>query len=329
VARGRTQLARLGTTGPLGAKLAALGAGVVGLALVALLAFLALFGALLGGQASGQVACSLSGGARAEVPAELVPIYESAARRYRLGERGVPVLAAINKIESGFGQNLGPSSAGAVGWMQFMPATWAAYGVDADGDGRRDAADPDDAIHAAARYLSASGAPRDWYRAVFAYNHADWYVREVLAQADAYQGACTLTLDAAPVELGRLDFHDTAGAWGGSQKFALALAGVGRRYGCVFVSEKRERKYTSSGGISDHWLGSSDAYAVDIDSATCTMGYPGGEADRTAAAIAAVLGMPEHTGSVETVRGFYRFQLLWQTDGHYNHVHIGVKRVLP
>ena len=329
MARGRTPLAQLGSTGQLGAKLAALGVGVVGLALVALLAFLAVFGALLGGQASGQVACSLSGGARAEVPGELVPIYESATRRYRLADRGVPVLAAINKIESGFGQNLGPSSAGAYGWMQFMPATWAAYGVDADGDGRRDPADPDDAIHAAARYLSASGAPRDWYRAVFAYNHADWYVREVLAQADQYQGTCKLTLDAVPVELGDLDFNDTAGSWGGSQKFAVALAGLGRRYGCVSTSEKRERKYTSSGGISDHWVGSSNAYAVDIDSPSCTMGYPGGEADRTAEAIAAVLGMPEHTGTVETVRGSYRFQLLWQTDGHYNHVHIGVKRVLP
>ena len=329
MARGRARLARLSTTGPLGAKLAALGAGVVGLALVALLAFLALFGALLGGQASGQVACSLSGSARAEVPAELVPVYESATRRYRLGERGVPVLAAINKIESGFGQNLGPSSAGAIGWMQFMPATWATYGVDADGDGRRDPADADDAIHAAGRYLHASGAPRDWYQAVFAYNHADWYVREVFAQADRYQGACTLTLDAVPVELGDLDFNDTAGAWGGSQKFALALADLGRRYGCVSTSEKRDRKYTSSGGISDHWVGSSDAYAVDIDSAGCTMSYPGGEADRTAGAIAAVLGMPQHTGTVETVQGSYRFQLLWQTDGHYNHVHVGVKRVLP
>jgi hypothetical protein len=263
------------------------------------------------------------------VPAELVPIYESAARRYRLGERGVPVLAAINKIESGFGHNLGPSSAGAYGWMQFMPATWAAYGVDADGDGTSDPADPDDAIHAAARYLSAAGAPRSWYRAIFAYNHADWYVRDVLAQADAYQGACTLTLGLAPVEIGRLDFSDTAGAWGGSEKFALALAELGRRYGCVSTSEKRERKYTSSGGISDHWRGSTDAYAVDIDSASCTLAYPGGEADRTAAAIAAVLGMPQHIGSVETVRGAYRFQLLWQTDGHYDHVHLGVKRVLP
>ena len=171
---------------------------------------------MLGGQAQGQaqVACGLTAPGRAEIPAELVPVYESATRRYRLGERGVSILAAINKIETGFGRNQGPSSAGAVGWMQFMPATWAAYGVDADGNGTRDPADPDDAIHAAARYLAASGAPRDWYRAVFAYNHADWYVQQVLAQADAYQGACTLTDDTGAVDLGELDFTDTLGCLG-------------------------------------------------------------------------------------------------------------------
>jgi Transglycosylase SLT domain len=330
VARRRRALAAgLAADGTVGAKLAALAAAVAGLGLAALLCFLALFGALLGGQAQGQVACSLSAPGRAEIPAELVPIYESATRRYGLGERGVPVLAAINRIETAFGRNQGPSSAGAVGWMQFLPSTWAAYGVDADGDGASDPADPDDAIHAAARYLSASGAPGDWYRAVFAYNHADWYVQQVLAQADAYEGGCTVTVDTSSVELGELDFGDTSGAWGGSKKFALALAGLGKRYGCVSTSEKRERQYTSSGGISDHWVGSLDAYAVDIDSSTCIMDYPGGEADRTAKAIAAALDMPSHTGVVNQVRGAYRFQLLWQVAEHYDHVHIGARQIGP
>jgi Transglycosylase SLT domain len=332
VARRRPPLAAgpaLAAGGPLGAKLAALATALFGLALFALLGFLALFGALLGGQAQGQMACSLSGPGRAEIPADLVPTYESASTRYRLGERGVPILAAINRIETGFGRNQGPSSAGAVGWMQFMPATWAAYGVDADGDGTRDPADPDDAIHAAARYLAASGAPGDWYRALFAYNHADWYVQQVLVDADAYQGACTLTVEAGSVDLGELDFTDTSGAWGGSRKFALALAALGERHGCVSTSEKRERQYTSSGGISDHWVGSLDAYAVDIDSDSCTMDYPGGEADRMARAIAAALDMPSHTGVVNAIRGAYRFQLLWQVEEHYNHVHLGVRRIGP
>jgi len=296
-------------------------------ALAGLVCFLALFGALLGGQASGQVACAVSPEGERAIPAELRPVYRQASVRYRLGTRGEWVLAGINSIESGFGENLGPSSAGAYGWMQFMPATWAAYGVDADGDGQRDPADPEDAIHAAARYLSASGAPRDWHRALFAYNHADWYVRQVLALADSYQGACTLTLDSGPVELGELDFTDTAGSWGGSRKFALALAGLGERHGCFPTSEKRERKYTASGGISDHWVGQADAYAVDINSASCTMDYPGGDADRTARAIALALDLPTRTGTVNAVRGAYRFQLIWQDDDHYDHVHLGVARI--
>jgi hypothetical protein len=67
--------------------------------------------------------------------------------------------------------------------MQFMPATWSQWGVDANGDGMRDPADPVDAIYSSARYLQASGAETDLYKAVFAYNHADWYVRSVLLRA--------------------------------------------------------------------------------------------------------------------------------------------------
>ena len=122
------------------------------------------------------------------VPAFLIPIYQRATKAYGLGPAGPSILAAINEIETGFGVNQGPSSAGAVGWMQFMPATWAAYGVDADGDGRRDPANPEDAIHAAARYLKASGMPEDPEGAIFAYNHADWYVADVLSRAACFGG---------------------------------------------------------------------------------------------------------------------------------------------
>ncbi|MEP6910001.1 MAG: lytic murein transglycosylase [Actinomycetota bacterium] len=101
---------------------------------------------------------------------------------------GIPwqVLAAINKIESNFGRNMGPSSAGAVGWMQFMPSTWLRWGMDADGDGVSDPWNPHDAIYAAARYLAAAGGRTDISRGVFAYNHAQWYVDEVLAMARLY-----------------------------------------------------------------------------------------------------------------------------------------------
>jgi hypothetical protein len=118
-----------------------------------------------------------------EIPPFLLPIYQACGTEY-----GIPweVLASINKIESGFGTNLNVSSAGAVGWMQFLPSSWEAFGVDANGDGRKDPYNPVDAICAAANYLKIAGAHDDLYQAIFAYNHADWYVQEVLLYARAY-----------------------------------------------------------------------------------------------------------------------------------------------
>ena len=96
------------------------------------------------------------------------------------------MLAAINRIETAFGTNLNVSTAGAVGWMQFLPSTWEAYGTDANGDNRKDPYNPVDAICAAARYLRAAGGAEDLRTAIFAYNHADWYVDEVLLYASQY-----------------------------------------------------------------------------------------------------------------------------------------------
>ena len=126
--------------------------------------------------------------AASAVPTQLIPIYQGASAQYGLGPQGPAILAGINAVETAFGTNLGPSSAGAEGWMQFMPSTWATYGVDANGDGVADPNDPEDAIYAAARYLSAAGMPADTYGAIYAYNHADWYVSEVLADAGCYAG---------------------------------------------------------------------------------------------------------------------------------------------
>jgi hypothetical protein len=114
------------------------------------------------------------------IPPFLLPIYQAAGIEY--GVRW-EVLAAINEIETDYGRNLNVSSAGALGWMQFMPATWKGYGVDANHDGTKDPYNPVDAIFAAARYLKAAGAAQDINRAVFAYNHADWYVESVLMRA--------------------------------------------------------------------------------------------------------------------------------------------------
>jgi murein DD-endopeptidase MepM/ murein hydrolase activator NlpD len=119
---------------------------------------------------------------------------------------GIPwqVLAAINKIESNFGRNMGPSSAGAVGWMQFMPSTWIRWGTDASSDGIADPWDPEDAVFSAARYLAAAGGRQDLARGVFAYNHADWYVRDVLELANVYGnggGVLTFNLDRMQIRL--------------------------------------------------------------------------------------------------------------------------------
>jgi hypothetical protein len=99
------------------------------------------------------------------------------------------VLAAIGQIESDHGRNVGPSSAGALGPMQFMPATWRSYGVDGDGDGKADIMDPFDAVPTAARYLCANGAGRgggSLSSAIWHYNHSQSYVNAVLSLAHAY-----------------------------------------------------------------------------------------------------------------------------------------------
>ena len=92
------------------------------------------------------------------IPPFLLPIYQACGTQY-----GVPweVLASINRIETAFGTNLNVSSAGALGWMQFIPSSWEAYGVDANNDGRKDPYNPVDAICAAANYLEAAGGQED------------------------------------------------------------------------------------------------------------------------------------------------------------------------
>ena len=113
-------------------------------------------------------------------------LYRESAEKYGFGEDWY-VLAAVGKVESNHGESMGPSSAGAMGPMQFLPSTWETAGVDGDGDGVANIMDPRDAIPAAAGYLENGGAPGDWYAALFTYNHADWYVIKVLGVAEGYR----------------------------------------------------------------------------------------------------------------------------------------------
>jgi len=120
-----------------------------------------------------------------QIPPFLLPIFQAAGTAY-----GVPwqVLAAINEVETDYGRDLSVSSAGAEGWMQFLPSEWAQYGVDANGDGFKDPYNPADAIFAAARYLRAAGGNTNIKAAVYSYNHSQAYVESVLLRAQLLGG---------------------------------------------------------------------------------------------------------------------------------------------
>jgi Transglycosylase SLT domain/Peptidase family M23 len=120
-----------------------------------------------------------------QIPPFLLPIYQAAGIEYDVPWQ---ILAAINEIETDYGRNLSVSSAGAVGWMQFLPSTWKRYAVDATGSGVADPYNPADAIFTAARYLHAAGASQNLSQAIYAYNHAWWYVQSVLLRAELIGG---------------------------------------------------------------------------------------------------------------------------------------------
>jgi Transglycosylase SLT domain len=119
------------------------------------------------------------------------PTYLALYRRAAVTCPGLPwtILAGVGTVETGNGRDVHRSIAGAEGPMQFLPSTWAIWGYDADGDGKANIQDPVDAIFSAARYLCAAGAGRGGQSlddAIYAYNHAWWYVREVIVIANQY-----------------------------------------------------------------------------------------------------------------------------------------------
>jgi murein DD-endopeptidase MepM/ murein hydrolase activator NlpD len=189
---------------------------------------------------------------------------------YRAGAAyGIPwqVLAAINKIESNFGRNMGPSSAGAVGWMQFMPDTWQRWGTDANGDGVSDPWNPDDAVFSAARYLAAAEGRTDISRAIFAYNHAQWYVDDVLELAQLFAGGGDADADVV------FDLDRIAVALDEAQ---VQVAGLSE---ALAVAEQREAELTARAGelalvaadldllLSDRLPAERDAFAADQERA--------------------------------------------------------------
>ena len=152
-----------------------------------------------GAPTGGAEQCRLVGAAGKTIPANYIRWLRKASTKYQLGPRGFSIVAAIHQVETDFGRSplagvrSGTNSAGAAGPGQFLAETWAAYGVDGDRNGDRDIYSVPDSVLATANYLHASGAPRDWHAAIFAYNHAEWYVQEVEAKAAELGGEVICT----------------------------------------------------------------------------------------------------------------------------------------
>jgi Transglycosylase SLT domain len=196
-----------------GAGVGAILLGAIGCAAVAF----ALVGALgaLGGASLGEGGADTFTGAGSgvsalavkEIPSLYLHLYKQAAQHYGVDWA---ILAGIGKVECDNGRDPAPSctqegsvnTAGAGGPMQFIASTWAQYGVDADGDGRANRWDPADAIYGAANYLRASGAPGNYSHAIYAYNHADWYVQEVKQWAERYSSPPGISESAIGAEQG-------------------------------------------------------------------------------------------------------------------------------
>lgn len=179
------------------------------------LAFLpVLFIAAAGGALSavfGGDSSTPSQAALADIPTDYLPLYIEAATACP----GLhwTVLAAIGKIESDHGRSTLPGVAPgtenpyhAAGPMQIIPSTWdgilARHQIPPGGASPPSRWNAHDAIHAASRLLCDNNASRDLRGAIFAYNHATWYVNQVLAQSAQYR---TLPAPNSPGQI-RLDW---------------------------------------------------------------------------------------------------------------------------
>ncbi len=168
-------------------------AGVVSVALLVLLWISAFGGSDDDDERDLAGAWPISDRARDDVPVDLLATYQRASANCP----GLPwpVVAAIGKVETNHNREPGTSDAGAVGPMQFLPATWREFQADGDGDGVADIEDEEDAIGGAVRLLCVNSGddPAALRAAIRVYNQSDEYVADVLEIARSYT---TATIDA-------------------------------------------------------------------------------------------------------------------------------------
>ena len=250
---------------PVGALLASKLVALLAPLLALWLILAVLFGAPAPDRGAGELRYGASAFALRDIPRSYLRLYQ------RAGESGIDwaVLAGIGKVETNHGRLHAPGVTGGVnafgccgGPMQFWiapphPNTWDSYGVDGNHDGTTDPHDPADAIPAAANYLRASGAPGDYRTAVFAYNHASWYVDEVLGYAERYRGPLRGTdAPTVPGPRATLDELGIAHAPADAPAAVARMIAAGNKIG--------NRPYLYGGGHPDFLA----AWALDCSSST-------------------------------------------------------------
>ncbi|HVM15932.1 MAG TPA: lytic murein transglycosylase [Egibacteraceae bacterium] len=268
-----------------------------------------------------------------DIPTEMVDLYQAATSVCP----GLPwaVLAAVGKVETDHARNVAVSSAGARGPMQFMPATWRAYGMDADGDGSADIDDPADAVFSAASYLCAHGGgePETLPQALYAYNHAWWYVHGVIGYAQRYVvQAWDPTAPFAPVDRAALLDNPRLTLYPGGRADIAAgridprvldlLALLTQQHEITVVSLQTGHSMNVAGTnrVSNHFLGRAvDIAAIDGERVSAT-------SPRARALVTwlASLEGPQRPREVGSPFADMRSQPGHFTDAmHMGHVHIG------
>lgn len=335
--------------------------GTAGVALMALM-FLVLIAAAMNQpkqDAGAQAVYGVSATALSDIPHDYLVLYQKAGQAYGLDWA---VIAGIGKVETdhgryqGAGVTSGANFLGCCGGpMQFYfipysgriradstnASTWGSMAVDGDGDGWKDVWDPADAIPSAANYLKRSGAPSDYRRAIWAYNHDAAYYLEVMSWADRYRGTLS---GAAAVAVGSGLPGGVVIAPGANRPGVqpspafMAYAGevakvLGDGRPMVITTGTNHNRLTTTGNVSDHWAGNAADWGMGPNG--FTYGCKGCRGERIAAAALIAAGeAPSVARAHAAAGGAYtvchagrRVQVIWRSfvgGDHFNHVHTGI-----